>query len=120
MSKKPLIGAKRSSLSTRLETLRYLNEISSSPLRRPAPLQQIAEALIEAGYKSLDAQAKALGIHRATVWTIITRKHKVGRLNTPTIERILANPDTPPSVRAVIQQYAAQRVENPRETLLDG
>src|SRR5262249_31914293 len=95
-------------LSTRLETVRYITEIRSSPAdRRAAPLQQIAEALVEAGHKSLDAQAKALGVHRSTAWTIIKTKHKVGRLNTKTARRILANPHTPLSVRLLIQQYLA-------------
>jgi hypothetical protein len=76
-----------------------------------AGIQQIREALITSGYTKLDQQAKALGIHRATAWTILKGKHKLGRLNTPTVERILANPDTPPSVRALVQQYIAERLE---------
>jgi len=70
-------------------------------------LQHISKALIECGYTSLDQQAKALGIHRSTAWTIIKTKHKLGRLSAKTTSRILANPETPPSVRAVIQQYMA-------------
>ena len=61
-----------------------------------------------AGYISLDEQAKALGLNRSTVWTIVKSKHKLGRLNAKTTQTILANPDTPASVRAVIQQYLAQ------------
>jgi len=34
-------------------------------------LQDISEALIADGYTSLDAQAKALGVHRSTAWTIM-------------------------------------------------
>jgi len=60
-------------------------------VRRPAPFLQIAEALVEAGYRSLDAQAKALGIHRSTAWTIIKAKHKLGRLHTKTTQKILEN-----------------------------
>ena len=60
------------------------------------------------GYTSLDKQAKALGLHRSTAWTIIKNKHKLGRLNAKTTQSILANSDTPASVRAVIQQYLAQ------------
>jgi len=72
-------------------------------------VQQISDALIRFGYVTLDAQAKALGINRSTAWTIVKTKHKIGRLNTNTISRILANPETPPVVRAVVQQYLAQR-----------
>jgi hypothetical protein len=77
-------------------------------------LQDIADALIADGYTTLDSQAKALGIHRATVWTIIKNKHKLGRLNTCTTKRILENPDTPPSVRSVIERYLAERSDDLR------
>ena len=72
-------------------------------------LQQIREALAQSGYTKLDQQAKALGVHRSTAWTIIKTRHKLGRLSAKTTQRILANPDTPPSVRSVIQKYLAER-----------
>ena len=74
-------------------------------IRRKRIAKDVDDALIALGYTSLDDQAKALGIHRATAWTIIKKKHKVGRR---TIERILANPKTPPSVRVVVQKYLAE------------
>jgi hypothetical protein len=64
--------------------------------------------LVAAGYISLDKQAKALGLNRSTVWTIVKNKHKLGRLNAKTTQLILANPDTPSSVRAVVQHYLNQ------------
>ena len=76
MGKKPPEPVKRSlsgtraSLSVRLEAVRHLNTWSA---RRTVPVQQIADALVEAGYASLDEQAKALGIHRATAWTTLRR-----------------------------------------------
>jgi len=72
-------------------------------------LQQIREALVQSGYTKLDQQSKALGVHRSTAWTIIKTRHKLGRLSAKTTQRILANPDTPPSVRSVIQKYLAER-----------
>jgi len=95
----------RATLSARLETVRYLNETSQ---RRAVPIQAIADALVAAGYTSLDDQAKALGLHRSTAWTIVKTRHKLGRLNRQTTQRILENPDTPPSVRAIIQQALAK------------
>ena len=88
------------SLTVRLEKLRELEELNSQ--RRKIPIQPIAEALIEAGYTSLDEQAKALGLSRSTAWTIAKTKHKLGRLNTKTTRCILANPETPVSIRAII------------------
>ena len=101
-------SSRRPSLGVRLETVRYLN---TSSARRTIPVQDIADALIKAGYKSLDEQAKALGIHRATAWTIIKKKHKLGRLNPDTTNRMLANRELPPSVRIVIEQYLAERFD---------
>jgi plasmid maintenance system antidote protein VapI len=72
-------------------------------------LERISKALIASGYVSLDEQAKALGLHRNTAWTIVKNKHKLGRLSAKTIKRILTNPGTPPSVRAVIQQYLSKK-----------
>ena len=103
-------NGRRPTLSTRLVTLRYIKEItSSSGDCRTVPLQQIAEALVEAGHKSLDDQARALGIHRSTAWTIVKTKHKLGRLNAKTTQRILENPDTPSAVRSVVQNYLSER-----------
>jgi hypothetical protein len=72
-------------------------------------LQHISEALIASGYTKLDAQAKALGLHRSTAWTIVKTKHKLDRLSTKTTKRILTNPELPSSVRSVMQKYLAER-----------
>ena len=57
----------------------------------------------------MDDQAKALGVHRSTAWTIVKTKHKLGYLNAKTTERMLANSELPPRVRAVVQRYLAER-----------
>jgi hypothetical protein len=81
----------------------------AEPRHHTVTLQQISEALITSGYTSLDAQAKALGIHRSTAWTIIKARHKLGRLSSKTTSRILANPEAPPAVRTVIEKYLAEK-----------
>ena len=81
----------------------------AAPCNLGIGLQHISMALIACGYTSLDQQAKALGIHRSTAWTIINTKHKLGRLSAKTTSRILANPQTPSPVRAVVLQYMAER-----------
>ena len=110
MSKKPPEqserGGSRPSLSARLESVRYLN---SSEIRRTTPVQHIADALVAAGYSSLDDQAKALGVHRSTAWTIVKAKHKLGYLNAKTTERMLANPELPPVIRDVLKKYKTER-----------
>ena len=73
-------------------------------------IEGIAQALRSCGFKSLDQQAKALGLNRATTWTIIKNKHKVGRLSKKTIGRILTHPGTPPAIRVVVNDYLAVRL----------
>src|SRR6201989_581259 len=90
-----------SNLVARLEAIRIEQQLNCQGRR--IPIQLIADALIKAGYNSLDDQAKALGLHRSTVWTIIKTKHKLGRLNNKTLRCILANRDTPPSVLMMIR-----------------
>jgi hypothetical protein len=78
----------------------------------PEPkLRQIAmrEALIEAGFLTLDAQAAALGLNRGTAWGILSGKHKASGLRPATVERILALPNLPPNVRAVVLEYDEER-----------
>jgi hypothetical protein len=77
-------------------------------------LQDISEALIADGYTSLDAQAKALGVHRSTAWTIMKAKHKLGRLSLKTTNSMLANPETPPAVRALVEKYLDELRASPR------
>jgi hypothetical protein len=74
-------------------------------------IEAIAEALRSSGYRSLDQQANALGLHRATTWTIIRNKHKIGRLSKKTTNRILTNPKTPRAVRVVVRRYLAEQIE---------
>jgi hypothetical protein len=83
--------------------------VSAERPNRTVGIERIAEALIASGHTSLDAQAKALGIHRSTAWTIVKAKHKLGRLSAKTSSRMLANPELPARVRTVIQQYLTER-----------
>src|SRR5262245_60969294 len=87
------------------------NRVTSSAGHRSCAvgIEHIADALIASGYTSLDQQAKALGINRSTAWTIVKVKHKLGRLSARTTDRMLANPELPRRVRAVIQEYLTER-----------
>lgn len=86
------------------ERFRALRDLNA----RKTKIQDITEALISSGYTSLDHQARVLGLHRSTVWTIRENKHKMGRLSAKTIDRIITNPDTPPRVRAAVKEYVAE------------
>ena len=95
-----------------------MNTLSERPegvLTRNYMIEDIGRALRTAGYTSLDRQAKALGLHRSTAWTIVRNKHKVGRLSKKTVTRILESPETPPVLRFAVQRYlAGQRAASSR------
>jgi len=74
-----------------------------------AKIRQIAEALGEGGYLSLDAQAGVLGLSRSTTWTIIQAKHKNYGLSGAVIKRMLSQPRLPPAARARILEYVADK-----------
>jgi hypothetical protein len=85
----------------------------SSPdpkLRQTAKLKALREALIEAGFWSLDAQSAALGLGRSTTWVILRGQHKSSGLSAGIINRMLAAPDLPPSVRAVVLDYVREKL----------
>ena len=82
-----------------------LSEIAAELLVRQGCLAAITDALIRSGYKSLDAQARALGLSRSTAWTVIKGKHKLGKLHHNTTMKILANPALPAEVRAAVEAY---------------
>jgi len=94
-----ITSAKR--VTARLESLEFQQQLISRD--RKVPTRPIANALIKAGYLSLDAQAKALGVSRSTAWTIVNTKQKLGRLNNKTARCILANPNAPASVHVIIR-----------------
>jgi hypothetical protein len=41
--------------------------------------------------------------------TIMKTKHKLGRLSFKTTNSMLANPETPPAVRALVEKYLSER-----------
>jgi hypothetical protein len=73
--------------------------------RQAAKIRQLGEALAAAGLMTLDKQATALGLSRSTTWTILKGHHKGSGLSTAIIKRMLASPQLPLAVRAVIQEY---------------
>ena len=82
----------------------------------PTRIRHIADALVAEGCVALDQQAKALGIHRSTAWTIMRTKHKLDRLSLKTTNRMLASPELPPSVRIVVLRYVMERSDNLRSS----
>ena len=77
--------------------------------RQSSKIREIGEALVTAGFVSLDAQAKALGLPRSTAWTILSAEHKGTGISARIICRMLSSKRIPRLVRAKIMEYAEQR-----------
>jgi hypothetical protein len=65
----------------------------------PQLIGKIVEGLIASGHKTLDDQARALGLPRSTTWTMVASRHKLGRLSQKVRARMLANPSLPQNIR---------------------
>jgi hypothetical protein len=65
--------------------------------RQSSKIREIGEALITAGFVSLDAQAKALGLPRSTAWTILSAEHKDTGISARIICRMLSSERLPPA-----------------------
>ena len=76
--------------------------------RQSAKIRQLGQALIDAGLRTLDAQADALGLPRSTAWTIVKTCHKTSGLSAGSIERMLGS-KLPPRARATIVEYVEEK-----------
>jgi hypothetical protein len=72
-------------------------------------IREIADALVAAGFLTIRAQAKALGLGRSMAWTILKSKHKASGLSAKTISRILSGRNLPPVVRKTILEYVEEK-----------
>ena len=77
--------------------------------RQSSKLKELSDALVAAGFVSLDEQASALGLPRSTAWTILNAKHKNYGLSGALINRILRKPGLHQSVRAKILEYVQEK-----------
>jgi len=77
--------------------------------RQSSKIREIGEALITAGFVSLNAQAKVFGLPRSTAWTILSAEHKGTGISARIICRMLNSEPLPPLVRAKIVEYAKEK-----------
>jgi hypothetical protein len=85
------------------------SDVSEAKARQCAKIKELRKVLIATGFRSLDEQAKALGLSRSTTWTIIKASHKNSGLSASIINRILAKPQLPPLVRAIVAEYVEDK-----------
>jgi hypothetical protein len=68
-------------------------------------IKNICDALVAAGFDTLDKQAEVLGLPRSTTWTILHGTHKKSGLSATLLTRMLKSLRLPPAVRAKIIEY---------------
>lgn len=86
-----------------------LQTVAKMKARQSAKIRDIANALVTAGFDTLDAQARILGIGRSTAWTILQGNHKGSGLSAKIVNRILSVRPLPPLVRKTILEYVEEK-----------
>jgi len=84
--------------------------VSQTKARQSAKIKEIAEALGSVGYRTLDDQAKVLGLCRSTTWTLVKTAHKASGLSAHLICRMLASRKLPAPVRQKIIEYVDEHL----------
>jgi hypothetical protein len=78
--------------------------------RQASKIRELGQTLVEAGFLTLDEQAKVLGLARSTTWTILRASHKGSGLSAAIIRRMLLSPQLPPLARAKILEYTEDKL----------
>jgi hypothetical protein len=77
--------------------------------QQSAKIRELGEALVAAGFLTLDDQAKALGLPRSTTWTILKGNHKGSGLSASIINRILGARQLPAVVEDKVLEYVEDK-----------
>ena len=84
--------------------------IGAMKARQCAKIAELRKILLQAGYRSLNQQAVALGLSRSTTWAILKAHHKSSGVSGSIIKRMLRSPELPPAARQWIDEYVAEKV----------
>jgi hypothetical protein len=77
--------------------------------RQASKIKELGDALVAAGFCTLDRQASALGLSRSTTWTVLRAHHKHSGLSATIIKQMLQAPQLPPLVRTKIVEYINEK-----------
>src|SRR5262249_16772416 len=91
-------------------TLKVVSATGALKASQAAKIKELGIALVAAGFGTIDEQAKVLGLSRSTAWTVFKANHKSSGLSAAVINRILAAPKLPSTVRAVVLDYVKAKV----------
>jgi hypothetical protein len=83
--------------------------VAEMKARQSAKIRELGQALIDAGLRTLDEQAGALGLWRSTAWTILKTRHKSSGLSAAIIERMLGSSKLPARARALLVEYVEEK-----------
>ena len=78
--------------------------------RQASKLTEIREALVAAGFDTVDKQAIALGVKRNTAWALLNRDKRAGP-SAKIIKRILSSPNLPAAVQRRVEEYIEQKID---------
>jgi len=83
--------------------------VAAMKARQSSKIKELGDALVTAGFVTLDGQARALGLPRSTTWTILKANHKASGLSATIINRMLTAPQLPALARARLLEYIAEK-----------
>jgi hypothetical protein len=75
-----------------------------------ARIRNICDALVAAGFDTLDKQSDVLSLPRSTTWSVLHGNHKKSGMSAGLLGRMLKSPRLPPSIRAKITEYIEAKV----------
>jgi hypothetical protein len=78
--------------------------------RQSHKIRQFTEALVEAGFDTLDTQSNVLRLARSTTWSILKGDHKGSGISATIVKRILNAPRLPSAARARITEYVEEKI----------
>ena len=73
-------------------------------------IRELRQALVDAGYLTLDQQTESLGLGRSTAWAILQGNHKASGLSAATIKRMLTSQQLPPPARKILLEYVEEKL----------
>jgi hypothetical protein len=73
-------------------------------------IRELRQALIDAGFVSLDQQATALGLPRSTTWAVLKGNHKCSGLRAGLITRMLGSPKLPAAAKSILADYVSEKI----------
>ena len=112
-TKSRLFSGRKNAFNKMGPSVRFCHRLHRRGVMQPehlARIGSICDALVAAGFDTLDRQADVLSLPRSTTWSVLHGSHKKSGLSAGLLRRVLKSPRLPPSVRAKIIEYIEAKV----------